>query len=82
MVTMLIEELYSILRESYDIDTSNIDEMTKIREYLDSLDYLGFLIDVKKKYHLHLSTDEYPTLQTLKDVKLFIEKSKMYNERQ
>lgn len=74
---MLINELFDILKHSYDVDTTLIDKDTKIKDYLDSLDYLGFLIEVKKKYKLQFDSDDFPNLQTLNQVQELIEKHRL-----
>ena len=69
---MIEQELINILKESYDVDIANVDINTKIRDHLDSLDFLGFIISVRKKYHLDIDPAEAQKFQTIEHFADFV----------
>ncbi len=73
---MIEQELMTILKESYDINVEQIDQTTNLREHLDSIDFLGFLLDVKKKYHIDIEPSEIKNYQTIEQVAEAIRKNK------
>jgi len=48
---------------------------TELIPMLDSIDYLNFLLDVKKKFELEFSASDLPTLNTLGDVVIIVHKA-------
>jgi len=62
------QELFTILKESFDLNVEKMDKTTKIREHLDSIDFLGFLMQVRKKYHIDIDPNEIKNLQTIEQV--------------
>lgn len=71
---MIEQELFEILKESFDIDTTQFDKTTKLREHLDSIDFLGFLMQVRKKYKIDIEADSIKNIHTIEDVTELIQK--------
>jgi acyl carrier protein len=51
-----------------DEDLSNLDDNIKLRDQLDldSMDFLDVVMELKKRYKIEVSTEDYPRLATLK----------------
>lgn len=71
---MIEQELFEILKESFDINITQLDKTTKLREHLDSIDFLGFLMQVRKKYKIDIEADSIKNIHTIEDVTELIRK--------
>lgn len=65
---MIEDELMEILKESYEVNPELLNSNSLLREHLDSIDFLGFLLDVKKKYRIDIEPEEIKNLQTIEQI--------------
>lgn len=68
------EELKKILSEKYDIEIGRLNMDFELVPSLDSIDYLNFLLDVKRQFDLEIDAAELPNFRTLGDVVIIVHK--------
>ncbi len=65
---MIEEELILMLKDSYDVNIENFNKNSKLREHLDSIDFLGFLMQVRKQYKINIEASEMKNFHTIENV--------------
>ena len=73
---MIAENLKKILSNNYDIDVEKINADLVLRSVLDSIDFLNFILDLRKQYHFEIDSREVQRLHTFEDVVKMVEQHK------
>lgn len=75
MSSQIEQELFTILKENFELNVDKMDRTTKVRDHLDSIDFLGFLMQVRKKYHIDIDPNEIKNLHTIEQIADLVKKS-------